>query len=167
MSDFEKWFEDQDFYTNMRFIHGDKLFDKDGDVYRVLPVQMTYQGWSTQRQRSKDEFVALTQEWHAKGWNARQGEIEKLENELSTTKQVLGNVIDMEMAKVDNLKTQLNNMEACYIGKKKQVEAVSQVLCELKESMIDFQEMDLYDKGHRVTTEYVIADLEEALRGEL
>ena len=54
-----------------------------------------------------------------KGWNARQGEIEKLENELSTTKQVLGNVIDMEVAKVDNLKTQLNNMEASYIEKKK------------------------------------------------
>lgn len=102
MSDFEKWFEDQDFYTNMRFIHGDKLFDKDGDVYRVLPVQMTYQGWNTQRQRSKDEFVALTQEWHTKGWNARQGEIEKLEIELSTTKQVLGNVIDMEVAKVED-----------------------------------------------------------------
>ena len=140
MGDFEKWFKDQDFYTNMRFIHGDKLFDKDGDVYRILPVQMTYQGWSTQRQRSKDEFVALTQEWHTKGWNARQGEI-------------------------DDLKAQLNNMEACYIGKKKQVEAVSQVLCELKESLKDFQEMDLYDKGHRVTTEYVIADLEQALRG--
>ena len=62
MGDFEKWFKDQDFYTNMRFIHGDKLFDKDGDVYRILPVQMTYQGWSSQRQRSKDEFVALTQE---------------------------------------------------------------------------------------------------------
>lgn len=97
MSDFEKWFEDQDFYTNMRFIYGDKLFDKDGDVYRVLPVQMTYQGWNTQRQRSKDEFVALTQEWHTKGWNARQGEI-------------------------DNLKAQLNNMEACYIEKKKELE---------------------------------------------
>ena len=66
---------------------------------------------------------------------------------------------------IDNLKAQLNNMEACYIGKKKQVEAVSQVLCELKESLKDFQEMDLYDKGHRVTTEYVIADLEQALRG--
>lgn len=97
MSDFEKWFEDQDFYTNMRFIHGDKLFDKDGDVYRVLPVQMVYQGWNTQRQRSKGEFVALTQEWHTKGWNARQGEI-------------------------DELKAQLNNMETCYIEKKKEVE---------------------------------------------
>ena len=95
MSDFERWFEDQDFYTNMRFIHGDKLFDKDGDVYRVLPVQMAYQGWSTQRQRSKDAFVAITQEWHTKGWDARQGEI-------------------------DELKAQLNNMEACYIEKKKE-----------------------------------------------
>ena len=68
--------------------------------------------------------------------------------------------------KCESLKAQLNNMEACYIGKKKQVEAVSQVLCELKKSLKDFQEMDLYDKGYRVTTEYVIADLEKALRGE-
>lgn len=97
MSEFEKWFKDQDFYTNMRFIHGDKLFDKDGDVYRVLPVQMTYLAWSEQRQRSKDEFIAITQEWHTKGWNARQGEI-------------------------DDLKAQLNNMETCYIEKKKEVE---------------------------------------------
>ncbi|WP_180172792.1 hypothetical protein [Acinetobacter sp. YH01025] len=73
MSDFEKWLEDQDFYTNMRFIHGDKLFDRDGDVYRVLPVQMAYQAW-------------------------------------------------------DYRKAQLNNMEACYIEKKKQVEAVSHML---------------------------------------
>ena len=111
MSDFEKWFEDQDFYTNMRFIHGDRLFDKEGGVYRVLPVQMTYQGWNTQLQRSKDEFVELTQEWHTKGWNARQGEIEKLENELSTTKQVLGNVIDMEVAKVDELQKQVDALK--------------------------------------------------------
>ncbi|NHC02348.1 hypothetical protein G9F31_00930 [Acinetobacter sp. 187] len=46
MIDFEKWFADQDFYTNMRFIHGDALFAKDCDVYRVLPVQMTYVAWS-------------------------------------------------------------------------------------------------------------------------
>ena len=70
-----------------------------------------------------------------------------------------------QQAIIDSLKAQLNNMEACYIEKKKQVEAVSQVLCELKESLTDFKEMDLYDKGYRVTTEYVIADLEKALRG--
>ena len=49
MSEFEKWFEDQDFYTNMRFIHGDRLFDKDGDIYRVLPVQIAYQGWNARQ----------------------------------------------------------------------------------------------------------------------
>ena len=42
---FEHWFINQEFYTNMRFIHGDNLFSKDGDVYRVLPVQMAYQVW--------------------------------------------------------------------------------------------------------------------------
>lgn len=46
------------------------------------------------------------------------------------------------------------------------VDGVSQVLCELKESMDGFKEMDLYDKGCRVAVEYVIADLEKALRGE-
>ena len=50
----------------------------------------------------------------------QQAKIEKLENELSTTKQVLGNVIDMEVAKVDNLKAQLNSMEQCYIGIKQE-----------------------------------------------
>lgn len=78
MSDFEKWFVAQDFYTNMRFIHGDALFHKDGDVYRILPVQMTYLAWSEQRQRTKDKFVSITQEWHTKGWNNRQEEVDGL-----------------------------------------------------------------------------------------
>ncbi len=97
MSDFEKWFVDQDFYTNMRFIHGDKLFNRDGDVYRILPVQMTYRAWCSQHVMTKEQYIALTQEWHTKGWNARQKE-------------------------VDQLKTQLNKMEACYIEKKKELE---------------------------------------------
>ena len=134
MSEFEKWFEDQNFYTNMRFIHGDKLFDKDGDVYRVLPVQMTYQGWSTQRQRSKDEFVALTQEWHAKGWNARQGEI-------------------------DNLKTQLNNMETCYIEKKKQVEEQQKRIDEVLEIVNKFCEK-------RYPFNVFCGEMLDALRGD-
>ena len=131
MSEFEKWFKDQDFYTNMRFIHGDKLFDKDGDVYRVLPVQMTYQGWSSQRQRSKDEFVALTQEWHTKGWNARQGE-------------------------VDDLKAQLNNMETCYIEKKKQVED--------QQKRIDDVEAECKD-WHRSSGSGLAVRILEVLRG--
>lgn len=131
MSDFEKWFKDQDFYTNMRFIHGDKLFDKDGDVYRILPVQMTYQGWNTQRQRSKDEFVELTREWHTKGWNARQGEI-------------------------DQLKAQLNNMETCYIEKKKE--------CEELQGRIDEALEDL--EYPTTPWDETIASVVKVLRGE-
>ena len=85
MSDFEKWFEDQDFYANMRFIHGDKLFDKDGDVYRVLPVHIAFESWFASACTSIDHIHRLQRER-------------------------------------DQLKIQLNNMEACYIEKKKEVE---------------------------------------------
>ncbi|WP_373687752.1 hypothetical protein [Acinetobacter sp. YH12243] len=95
MSDFEKWFEDQDFYTNMRFIHGDKLFDRDGGAYRVLPVQMTYLAWLVGRAGIKemDEVIKL-----------QDADLRKYEKQI------------------EGLKEQLNNMEACYIEKKKQVE---------------------------------------------
>lgn len=139
MNDFEKWFEDQDFYANMRFIHGDKLFDKDGDIYRVLPVQMTYQGWSSQRQRSKDEFVELTQEWHTKGWNARQGEI-------------------------DELKAQLNNMEACYIERKKRVDELEGQLnkhSECIENLVN-QKADYLDRVTKAIAHLDSFDLSQA-----
>lgn len=76
MDKFEQWFINQDFYTNMRFIHGDALFIKDGDIYRVLPVQMT---------------------WVA--WQSRQAEVDLLQLELSRAKQVYDNVIEMELKK--------------------------------------------------------------------
>lgn len=56
---FEAWFEDQDFYKNMRFIYGDKLFDKDGGAYRVLPVQMTYQAWMVGQKGIQEMDVAI------------------------------------------------------------------------------------------------------------
>nr|WP_257218943.1 MULTISPECIES: hypothetical protein [unclassified Acinetobacter] len=92
---FEVWFEDQDFYTNMRFIHGDKLFDKDGGAYRVLPVQMTYLAWLVGRAGIKemDEVIKL-----------QDADLRKYEKQI------------------EGLKEQLNNMEACYIEKKKEVE---------------------------------------------
>ena len=37
-----------------RIIHGDALFIKDRDVYRVLPVQMTWVAWQS-RQAEVDE----------------------------------------------------------------------------------------------------------------
>lgn len=109
MSDFEKWFEGQDFYTNMRFIHGDKLFDKDGDVYRVLPVQMTYLAWLVGRAgiQEMDRVIKM-----------QDADLRKYEKQI------------------EGLKEQLNNMEACYIEKKKEVEdqqkRIDEVLQEVK-----------------------------------
>jgi hypothetical protein len=50
--------------------------------------------------------------------------------------------------------------------KDKKLKSVEQILIELKESMTNFKEMDLYDKGVRVVTDCIIRDLEKALRGE-
>ena len=82
MVEFEQWFVDQDFYVNMLFIHGDALFLKDGDVYRLLPVEMAYQAWQTVRYKTKDDHISLTQEWHAKGWGDRQAEIDELQKRI-------------------------------------------------------------------------------------
>lgn len=59
---FEQWFQDQDFYINMRFIHGDGLFIKDGGVYRVLPVQMAFEAWQSQQAEveEKDKQIETT-----------------------------------------------------------------------------------------------------------
>ena len=142
MSEFEKWFKDQDFYTSMRFIHGDKLFDKDGDVYRVLPVQMTYQGWSSQRQRSKDEFVELTQEWHTKGWNARQGEIddlkaeiEKIESDVEIIVSNMGSVIEKKQAIIDEHTEVIKLQDADLRKYEKQIESLKAQLAVYKEDM--------------------------------
>lgn len=51
MDNFEEWFQSQDFYTNLRFIHGDALFLKDGDVYRVLVVRTASKAWQEQQKR--------------------------------------------------------------------------------------------------------------------
>ena len=87
-----------------------------------------------------------------KAWQHQQAKIEKLEIELSTTKQVLGNVIDMEVAKVDNLKAQLNNMEACYIEKKKEVEELQERIDVSKSSQPKLHKTDIGDCLHFSTT---------------
>lgn len=51
MDNFEDWFSSQDFYTNLRFIHGDALFLKDGDVYRVLVVRIASDAWQEQQKQ--------------------------------------------------------------------------------------------------------------------
>ncbi|MFW2042276.1 hypothetical protein ACG94V_12815 [Acinetobacter sp. ULE_I001] len=68
-------------------------------------------------------------------------------------------------ADIDEYKMVSESIEDLYLLERKKVKAVEQVLCDLKESMTDFKEMDLYDKGVRNTTVYAIKDLEKALRG--
>lgn len=140
MSDFEKWFEDQDFYTNMRFIHGDKLFDKDGDVYRVLPVQMTYLAWLVGRAaiQEMDEVIKL-----------QDADLRKYEKQI------------------ESLKEQLNNMEACYIEKKKELEDQQKRIDEYKKLTVSIRnEFDLWsdDSEFADVIEAQIENL-EALRG--
>ena len=87
-----------------------------------------------------------------KAWQHQQAKIEKLEIELSTTKQVLGNVIDMEVAKVDDLKAQLNNMEACYIEKKKECEELRGQIDASKSSQPKLHKTEIGDCLHFSTT---------------
>lgn len=68
-------------------------------------------------------------------------------------------------AEIDEYKMVSESIEDLYLLERKKVKAVEQVLIDLKESMTNFKEMDLYDKGVRVVTDYIIRDLEKALRG--
>ena len=74
----------------------------------------------------------------------------------------------MEMAKVDNLKTQLNNMEACYIEKKKELEGQQKRIDEYKKLTTSIRnEFDLWsdDSEFADVIEAQIENL-EALRGD-
>lgn len=65
-----------------------------------------------------------------------------------------------QQATIDNLKTQLNNMEACYIGKKKQVEdALSRV-----ESLMVHAAAD-YENTKSTSMMCAVQELGKALRG--
>lgn len=85
-----------------------------------------------------EKFIALTQEWHSKGWNARQSEIDELKAQLECCRKenaVLQEVMLRDSALAtkaqlerNELQGQMENIEACYIEKKKQVEAVSHML---------------------------------------
>lgn len=50
-SKFEEWFQQQSFYLNLRFIHGDQLFTSENGVYRVLAVQIAWATWMEQQKR--------------------------------------------------------------------------------------------------------------------
>lgn len=124
MSDFEKWFEAQYFYTNMRFVHGDALFIKDGDVYRVLLVQMAWEAFKHIRQKTKDERMALTQEWHTKGWGARQDEIDH----LTTMNQRYIGKMQEQQDQIAELEKSIQKMKLDHCAYKKGIRKVVKAL---------------------------------------
>ena len=149
MSEFENWFKTTEAYKMLEEQNYFKMdlffFVEARNQYRHSGVQVAY----------------LT-------WQHQQAKIEKLENELSTTKQVLGNVIDMEVAKVDNLKAQLNNMEACYIEKKKELEDQQKRIDKYKKLTTSIRnEFDLWSDDSELA-DVIEAQIEnlEALRGD-
>ena len=89
-----------------------------------------------------------------------------IEGEQPTYKDYFKAGQQSRQAEVDEYKMVSESIEDLYLLERKKVKAVEQVLIDLKESMTDFKEMDLYDKGVRVVTDYIIRDLEKALRGE-
>lgn len=83
-------------------------------------------------------------------------------------------VFQHQQAIIDNLKAQLNNMEACYVGKKKQVEdqqkRIDEALFEMRQlSLILSEDVDGYkDPAQICQSEGVdmgVKILEKALRG--
>ena len=91
----------------------------------------------------------------------QQAKIEKLEIELSTTKQVLGNVIDMEVAKVDNLKTQLNKHTECI---ENLVNQKADYLDRVTKAIAHLESFDLSQAGMNKLQRSIESAL-EALRG--
>ncbi|MCO8058080.1 hypothetical protein [Acinetobacter towneri] len=71
--------------------------------------------------------------------------------------------IGHQQAIINSLKAQLNNMEVCYIERKKQVEAVNAVLMNWQDEYTE------YTHQHECTVDAVlrtcITELEQAMRG--
>lgn len=58
---FQKWFTEQDFYKNLRYQEGNRLFLRDGDVYRYLPVHMTFVAWSEKKKRIDEALIRINE----------------------------------------------------------------------------------------------------------
>lgn len=69
-----------------------------------------------------------------------------------------------QQAVIDNLKAQLNNMEACYIEKKKQAEACAALVSEWREKPMGG--WSDYARGGLHSRQDCADDLEKALRGD-
>ena len=69
-----------------------------------------------------------------------------------------------QQATIDNLKTQLNNMEACYIEKKKRVDLTLNIITDIKKAGIEMEKTPNVRKVGMVLINFM-SGLEIALRG--
>lgn len=89
---------------------------------------------------------------------------ESASKESWANKAVAWNIWKEKQAIIDDLKAQLNNMEACYIEKKKQVEACAALVSEWREKPMGG--WSDYARGGLHSRQDCTDDLEKALRGE-
>lgn len=87
MTDFEKWLRTTPEYKNLLIQHGERLFIMRDGEYEILTVRLAQRAWSNSRQRSKDEYIALTKEWHTRGFEAAKQIIETKNDGNCTTNQ--------------------------------------------------------------------------------
>lgn len=175
MDKFEEWFASQNFYANMRFIHGEGLFIKDGEVYRVLPVQMSWKSW----QSRQSEFDAITEAIlnQTQLLAKKQAEVDQLKEAIERQGKLAiqamneahkGSRLELSIAKdiQASLKPELieseRQMNAELTDENMRLEARIEAACESINSFFDNQ------VSTPTPREYAnfIAEILEALRGE-
>lgn len=175
MDKFKEWFVSQYFYSNMRFVHGDALFDKDGDIYRVLPVQMAFEAW----QSRQSEFDAITEAIlnQTQLLAKKQAEVDQLKEAIERQGKLAiqamneahkGSRLELSIAKdiQASLKPELieseRQMNAELTDENMRLEARIEAACESINSFFDNQ------VSTPTPREYAnfIAEILEALRGE-
>ena len=60
---FEDWFKEQGFYFKFLYMHGDRLFLKDGDVYRNFYVDCIYKAYHKDKAKPDKVVDDKTIDW--------------------------------------------------------------------------------------------------------
>lgn len=100
-----------------------------------------------------EKYIALTQEWHTKGWNAHQEEVDELKHQKSLQELEINQIsqANQEWQRISSeLRKRIDELE-------NQVQS-ARVLCETACELLD-------DYAHQDAM-VILDDLEEALRGE-
>lgn len=107
MNDFQEWLKTTPEYQTLVFQHGERLFIQRDGEFENLTVRLAYRAWSTQ-QVNIDQLNNVLDE-RTKEWLQAIECGSYFENIAKPLKQ-----------QYDDIKTQLNNMEQCYIQLKQE-----------------------------------------------